>query len=225
MSSLLGFYGLSLLDALNPSALAVTLLLLLRGGPYRSRVLAYVSAIFATYLVLGIAIYAGLDGVLGLLDNGVVREVGYWLAAVLGAAMLLFALFPPARFRNGAPLPTLPERLPIPLVMTTGVTITVAEFSTAFPYLGAIGLLRGFTADPVLAVPLLVSYNVIFVLPPVLLLVAFAAFGEQLRPRLEAWLKRRESKKDDTWLWILGIVGFLLARHGFSHIAVQVGWL
>ncbi|QGK71815.1 GAP family protein [Allosaccharopolyspora coralli] len=225
MSSLLGFYGLSLLDALNPSALAVTLLLVLRGGPYRSRVVAYVSAIFATYLVLGIAIYAGFGGVLALFDNAIVREVGYWLAAVLGTAMLLFALFPPARTRQGMKLPRLPERLPLSLVMGTGVTITVAEFSTAFPYLGAIGLLRDLTGEFAVAVPLLASYNAIFVLPPVLLMVAFAAFGDRIRPRFQAWLARRENTKDGTWLWILGIVGFLLARHGFTHIAVQLGWL
>lgn len=225
MSSLLGFYGLSLLDALNPSALAVTLLLLLRGGPYRCRVLAYVSAIFATYLVLGIAIYAGFGGVLGLLDNALVREIGYWLAAVLGTAMLLFALFPPARTRQGMTLPQLPERLPLSIVMATGVTITVAEFSTAFPYLGAIGLLQDITGRFGVAVPLLASYNAIFVLPPVLLMFTFAAFGDRIRPHLDAWLARRRSKKDDTWLWILGIVGFLLARHGFTHIAIQLGWL
>ncbi|GAA2815665.1 GAP family protein [Saccharopolyspora taberi] len=225
MQSLLGFYGLSLLDALNPSALAVTVLLLLRGGPYRSRVVTYTSAIFATYLVLGILIYFGLDGVLRLADALVVQRIGYALAAVGGSAMLLYALFPPKSVRQGLRMPKLPENLPLPLVFTAGITITVAEFSTALPYLGAIGILRGHTTDPLLAVPLLVSYNAIFVLPPVLLMLGFALFEPALRPKLEGWLERRRSKKDDSWLWILGIVGFLLARAGIVYYAGVLGLL
>lgn len=217
MSELLGFYGLSLLDALNPSALAVTVFLLLRGGPFRSRVLTYAGAIFTTYLALGVMIFLGLDSVLRLVDPVVVERVGYALAGVLGAAMLLFAIFPPPSVRQGPRMPKLPEKLPLPAVFLTGVTITLAEFSTALPYLGAIGILRGYTTDPVLAVSLLVSYNAIFVLPPILLMLGYGLFADRVEPRMQRWLEKRRSKKDDTWLWILGIVGFLLARAGIGY--------
>ena len=225
MQSLLGFYGLSLLDALNPSALAVTVLLLLRGGPYRSRVAAYASAIFATYLVLGVLVYFGLGGVLRLADTLVAERVGYALAAVGGAAMLVYALFPPKSVRQGLRMPKLPENLPLPLVFTAGITITVAEFTTALPYLGAIGILRGHTADPLAALLLLASYNAIFVLPPLLLMLGFAVFEPAVRPRLQKWLDKRRAKKDDSWLWLLGIVGFLLARAGIVYYVGVFGLL
>ncbi|CAM06377.1 Sap-like sulfolipid-1-addressing protein [Saccharopolyspora erythraea NRRL 2338] len=225
MPSLLGFYGLSLLDALNPSALVVTVLLLLRGGPYRTRVATYVSAIFATYLVLGVLIYFGLDGVMRLADSLVVERAGYALAAVGGSAMLLYALFPPKSVRGGVRMPKLPENLPLPLVFTAGLTITVAEFTTALPYLGAIGVLRSHTAEPLAAVLLLVSYNAIFVFPPLLLMAGFAVFEPRVRPRMAGWLARRREKKDDTWFWILGIVGFLLARAGIMYWVGVLGLL
>ncbi|WP_243790419.1 GAP family protein [Saccharopolyspora gloriosae] len=215
MSSLLGFYGLSLLDALNPSALAVTLFLLLRGGPFRTRVLTYVSAIFTTYLLLGLLIYFGLDGFLRIADTEFAERAGYALAALGGSAMLLYALFPPESAKRG--LPKLPERLPLGAVFGVGVTITIAEFSTALPYLGALGILRGFTSDALVALPLLASYVAIFVLPPLLLMAGFGMFERTLRPRMRRWLDKRAEKKDDTWLWLLGIVGFLLASRGVQY--------
>lgn len=223
MQSLLGFYGLSLLDALNPSALAVTLFLLLRGGPVVSRVLTYVGAIFATYLTLGLLIFVGLDTVLRLGDNLVIERIGYGLATIGGSAMLLYALFPPKKARQGIGMPRLPENLPLTVVFTAGVTITIAEFSTALPYLGAIGILRGHTTDLWLAIVLLVTYNAIFVLPPVVLMLGYLRFEDRIRPRLQRWLDKRREKKDDTWLWILGIVGFILARNGIGYFVSGAG--
>jgi hypothetical protein len=58
-----------------------------------------------------------------------------------------------------------------------GVTVTTMELPTAVPYFGAIVLLT--TADLSMArwLPLLVLYNVILVLPPVLLLVGHIVSG------------------------------------------------
>lgn len=217
MSSLLGFYGLSLLDALNPSALAVTLFLLLRGGPFRTRVLTYAGAIFTTYLLLGLLIYFGLDGFLRIADSKLAERAGYALAALGGSAMLLYALFPPASAERGLRLPKIPEHLPLGVVFGVGVTITIAEFSTALPYLGALGILRGFTSDALIALPLLASYVAIFVLPPLLLMAGFGMFEAALRPRMRRWLDKRTEQQGDTWLWLLGIVGFLLASRGVKY--------
>ena len=55
--------GLALLDSLNPSALAVTLYLLLPGRPFAGKVLTYVAGGFSSYLVLGALIMAGLGSI------------------------------------------------------------------------------------------------------------------------------------------------------------------
>jgi hypothetical protein len=88
-----------------------------------------------------------------------------------------------------------------------GVTVTIMELPTAVPYLGAIALLT--TADLPMArwLPLLVLYNAIFVLPPVLLLVGHIVFGR----RLDAWYadlrERLQAGARETLLWIFGLVG------------------
>ena len=58
--SYLPLLGLALLDSLDPSALAVTIYLLLQGRSYASRVLTYVSAVFAAYLAIGVLLMLGL---------------------------------------------------------------------------------------------------------------------------------------------------------------------
>jgi hypothetical protein len=58
-------FGLALLDSLNPSAVAITLYLLLSGGSFVPRVLSYAAGIFSANLLLGAALMLGLGSVSG----------------------------------------------------------------------------------------------------------------------------------------------------------------
>jgi cytochrome c biogenesis protein CcdA len=88
-----------------------------------------------------------------------------------------------------------------------GVTVTTMELPTAVPYFGAIALLT--TADLPMArwLPLLVLYNAIFVLPPVLLLVGHIVFGNRLDARYADLRERLQAGARETMLWIFGLVG------------------
>jgi cytochrome c biogenesis protein CcdA len=88
-----------------------------------------------------------------------------------------------------------------------GVTVTMMELPTAVPYFGAIALLT--TADLPVArwVPLLILYNVIFVLPPVLLLVGHIVFGSRLDARYADLRNRLQAGARETMLWIFGLLG------------------
>lgn len=64
---------------------------------------------------------------------------------------------------------------------------------------------------------MLVAYNLIFITPPLLLLVLQSMLGERVQngfARLGAWLKRSAR---EPFLWILGIVGFQLLASGLAH--------
>ena len=54
---------------------------------------------------------------------------------------------------------------------------------------------------------LLILYNVIFVLPPVLLLVGHLVFGRRLDARYAVLRERLQAGARETMLWILGFVG------------------
>ena len=60
---LIGLLGLALVDSLNPSAIGVTVYLLLAGDRYVARVLTYLSGVFATYLGIGVLLLLGVTAI------------------------------------------------------------------------------------------------------------------------------------------------------------------
>lgn len=98
-----------------------------------------------------------------------------------------------------------------------GVTVTAAELPTAFPYLGAIGILNGLGLSPSGWLPLLLAYNLIFILPPLLLFGAHRFLSERYRGWFARYEKRLEREARETMLWIVGIVGFLLLADALRY--------
>lgn len=89
----------------------------------------------------------------------------------------------------------LPRSLNLGIVFLLGITITGVELATALPYLGAIGILTNASLAPAQWLTLLLIYNLIFVLPPPLLLGAHTVLGERLRPRMERWQDAERSSR------------------------------
>jgi cytochrome c biogenesis protein CcdA len=211
MGTLVSLVGLALLDSINPSALAVTVYLLLRGEPYAPRVLAYVSAVFATYLGIGALLMFGLDSLWAYVEG----PAAYAVQGVVGALLLGYALLAPGKSREKKV--RTPRSLGMAAIFLLGATVTVVEFSTAFPYLGALAILSNTDLSVAGWLPILVGYNAIFVLPPLLLLAVYAAFGERARGALERLRKRFEGGSRETLLWIVGIVGFFLLADSLAY--------
>lgn len=211
----LPFWGLALLDSLNPSALAMTLFLLTQRH-YPSKVLAYVAGIFATYLALGLLILLGLATFLGALGEAAEHPLAYIAQGILGAGLLLYALIDPNKDK-----PQRAEREPrsfgLGALFLLGVTITGVEFTTALPYLGALGLLTNTNLPFAGQLPALVAYNAIFVLPPLLLLAAYHSFGAGLQDRFAQLRERVRRGSREAWLWILGSVGFVLLTDAIRY--------
>jgi hypothetical protein len=201
---LLGFLALALVDSINPSAILVTLYLLSRER-VAAQVLVYVAAIFMTYLALGAVMMLGFDALLPSLRTIGGGRLGLIGQGLIGLAMLLYAIRAPA---TATPAPRgEPGARTCAALALLGVTVTTMELPTAVPYFGAIALLT--TADLPMAgwLPLLVLYNAIFVLPPVLLLVGHIAFGRRLEARYARLRQRLHAGARETMLWILGFVG------------------
>lgn len=205
VGTLASLLGLAVLDSLNPSALAVTIFLLLGERPYAAKVLAYVSAVFASYFGIGVLVMLGL----GSLWEHVEGPAVYAVQGGAGALLLCYALLAPDKPRQRAG-----ERSPrargLGGVFLLGVTITVVEFSTAFPYLGALAILTGADLGAAGWLPILLVYNVVFVAPPLLLMALYGAFGAGVRGRLERLRGRLEGGSREALFWISGIVGFFL---------------
>ena len=219
IGSLLALLGLALLDSLNPSALALTLYLVTTGAR-ASRVLTYIAAVFITYFMVGLLLLLGLTSLLSTFQGAFESTASYIVQAVIGAAMLIYSFSPNKRGEAEAVETKAPRSQGFVAMFLLGVTITVAEFPTAFPYLGAIGILDSLRLPFLSWLLLLLGYNLIFVAPPLLLFGTYRLFGN----RYEAWFKRYEKRLKyearETMLWTVGIIGFLLLGDALRRLEV-----
>lgn len=212
---LLPVFGLALVDSINPSALAVTLLLITTTSHYVPKVLAYVATIFCVYFTFGVLIMLGLDSALDALGDTLYSSPVYAIQGIIGAAMLAYAIFAPDR-KDEESGPRLPERAGLVGIILLGITVTAVEFGTALPYFAAIGILTREDLSAAEWLPVLFVYNIIFVTPPLLLLGTYQVFGTRFEARFQrliGWF-RRESRT--TLLWIVGIIGFFLLADSLS---------
>jgi cytochrome c biogenesis protein CcdA len=212
--------GLAVVDSINPSAMLATIVLLLRGRRARPLVVVYVAAVLVTYFAIGLVLTLGL----GLTPEALLQSDAAYLAqGVLGSAMLAYAVLAPGRGRRG-PVAAEPRRLPAArrpaAVFVLGIAVTALELPTAFPYLGAAGAIT--RADLAVAewLPLLVTYNLIFVLPPLLLLAGHVALGDRAGALLERLRDRLGGAAREGLLWLLGLVGFALLADALGHFGV-----
>ncbi|WP_432497011.1 GAP family protein [Kineococcus auxinigenes] len=189
LSLVLPILGMAALDSLNPSAIAVTLLLILRATDHRDHsthparlVLPYVAGILLTMLTGGALLLLGLDAALSAVQESISQRTTYAIRLTVGAVLLLIGTLTPTRSRrpprtNGATTAS-PVRL-----LLLGLAVTVVELPTAVPYLAALSLIGSSDLTPIRWVPLLVGYNVVVVLPPLVLLVASRLAGARFQAR------------------------------------------
>lgn len=94
----------------------------------------------------------------------------------------------------------------------------LVEVATMLPYLGAIGLLSSSGLRPLEQGLVLAVYCVVMVLPALVLLALRVLAASRIRPTLErvaAWMERTGA---ETTGWVVGIIGFLLARDALTRI-------
>jgi cytochrome c biogenesis protein CcdA len=132
-------------------------------------------------------------------------RLAFMVQGLIGVAMLLYAIRAPTTAKS-APRAE-PSASSYAALALLGVTVTTMELPTAVPYFGAIALLT--TGDLPMArwLPLLVLYNSIFVLPPVMLLVGHIVLGSRLDARYADLRERLQAGARETMLWIFGLVG------------------
>lgn len=188
---LLALAGIAVLDSVNPSATAIQLYLLGTPTPYK-RAWAFLAGVFLTNYLGGFLAVLGFGVLLrDWLENlGLPSQLDARL--ILGPVLLLVALWLRPPVDSGGPVRR-PRTLRPLHVLLLGVTITFAELPTALPYLAAIAMI----ADARLSIPrilvTLLFYNLLFILPLVVLLVVFwlsAAHLASLRRWVTYWAPR-----------------------------------
>ena len=152
-------------DSLNPTTIAPALYLATNEKNPRNQVAEFTIAVFAVYLVGGLAVALGPGQLLLALVPRPSKHLGYVLEIVVGVAMLTGAAFLWS-YRSQLARREPPEvRTDRRSSAILGATITAVELPTAFPYFAAIAAVVGSGMDVVRQVILIVLFNVCFIAP------------------------------------------------------------
>jgi len=213
--------GAALIDSINPCAFSVLVFLLISVVPIRDkrRILAvggcYIAAVFSLYLLSGLGLFSlvRLTGVSIFL-----AYIGAVVAIVLGLVSVIDVMRHKGEFLLAIPASRKEQidryilRATLPAAFVLGILVGIFELPcTGGIYLAILGLV---SSNYTLAegLPYLILYNIIFVLPLVVILV-LVAFG--LNPeRADAWrIRHRRALR-----LIVGIAMILLGVLIFSGI-------
>lgn len=175
--------GLGLVDSVNPASIGFLVILFpLMRQPAEG--FWYVGGTFVTYLLVGFGLYAGLAVSLNILFTTIPPLA--WQIAELSAGLGLFLLgfllwSKPADRKNP---PELRHVGPLALILL-GASNTLFDLPTSLPYIALLGRLTAVEAGPVLAIPFLAAYNLVYIAPMVALQVAYLIFREGIRTTLD----------------------------------------
>jgi cytochrome c biogenesis protein CcdA len=215
--------SIGLADSMNPSTIAPALYLAAGEAPLRE-LIKFTLGVAAVYLTGGALIVLGPgEAVLSLVPHPD-ATTRYILELVAGIAMLAAAAYLWLRrerlgkhHRSGTPKQGRSSVL-------LGVTISVVEFPTAFPYFAAIAAIIGSGLGLWHQLVLLVIYNACFLLPLVLIILTVAIAGDRaarILGRAREFLSRHWpvllaglALVAGVFVTLLGITGLISGGHG-----------
>ncbi len=228
---------LALVDSTSFGTLLIPIWFLLTPGRVRvGRMLVFLGTVAGFYLLLGIALVAGADALLGRLDGALDNPVLARLQLVAGAALFVASFFI-GRKRSR------PEGRPGRLLrwreramgtetesgvgglVALALTAAVLEVATMLPYLAATGIIGSSSLTLPARVGVLTAYCVVMVLPALVLLAGRLVAHRAVEPllvRISAWMERNGA---ETTSWIVGIVGFLVAADALDRLSDSVTFM
>ncbi|MBX6750023.1 MAG: GAP family protein [Micromonosporaceae bacterium] len=216
--------ALALIDSTSFGTLLIPIWLMLHPGPLRAaRVLVFLGTVAVFYFAVGVAMAAGASALLPNLAEIVDSRPFRWVQLTVGVA-LFFLSFRMGRKKDGGNkenpeagtgrLARWRERAPttgsVGGLIALALTAVAIELGSMLPYLAAIGLITTAQLPIAQIVVIMAGYCLVMILPALILLGTRLAIRHRIEPllqRISHWLASSE-----TLAWVVGIVGFLLAR-------------
>lgn len=223
--------ALALVDSLSVGTLLLPIFFLIAPRLRVGRVLLYLATIAGFYALVGVLLLFGASTLLETFEGVLETPVALGIQLVVGAGLLLASFLVPTKPKEGDDPAGRPGRLarwraaalegPRPgVVMVLALGAGLIEVATMLPYLGAIGLLSNSPLDLPTRILVLLAYCALMIAPALVLLLVRLVARRLLEPalqRLAAWLTRTGA---ETTAWVIGIVGFLLARDAANRLGL-----
>lgn len=230
---------LALIDSTSFGTLLIPIWFLLAPGRVPAgRTLVFLGTVAGFYLAVGLTLLFGLDAVLGQLNGWIDNPFFIRAQLVLGVGLLVWSFFL-GRTRKDPNGDARPGRLAswreralgrqgaggLGGLIALALGAALLEVATMLPYLGAIGLLGASELTVPARIATLAVYCLVMVLPALLLLALRLVARRLVEPLLQRIARWMEKSGGETTAWIVGIVGFLVARDALSRMPESLAWL
>lgn len=234
---------LALVDGLSVGTLLIPLFFLIAPGrPQLARITLYLATITGFYFIIGVLFTLGIVSAIDVAREVLDSPAGQWALLLIGVSLFAAGLSigtrdtrrkkraaggDPEAQQGSERLLRWRERVLSPeangaAVVGVAFAAGAVEVATMLPYLIGMTMI----ADAPLEMPsrlvLLAGYCFVMIVPALLLIgarIAAARLVEQPLQRFTAWMQRTGAENT---AWILGIIGFLLARAAFTGLGLQV---
>lgn len=216
---------LALVDSTSFGTLLIPVWLMLAPGRLRAgRVLLFLLAVSASYLLLGLALYAGLGAVAEPLGRLLTTRPVLGLQLLVGVGLVVWS-FPLEKRQSRRPGRLLQwrsrvvgEGSSVRSLLGVAVLAVGLEVATMLPYLAAIGIITSLNLAWLEGLAVLALYCLVMVAPALLMLggrVLTASLVEPLLRRIDAWMRKNAQS---TLAWTIGVVGALLALNAAEQL-------
>jgi cytochrome c biogenesis protein CcdA len=171
--------AIAALDSLNPTAVALQIYLLSTPQPV-ARSIALIFGVFLAYWTCGLLIILGLGRAIStIIDAGFSLSELHLYTIQLAIGMILLVVGLRLKLNLQADRRKQPQNLTVVRTFLLGLGVTIWEFPTALPYLAAIEQIARAKLDLLAIASILGLYNLIFVMPLIILLGIYICFEKQ----------------------------------------------
>lgn len=208
MEILLIIIGLAILDTLSPTVIGITVYLLLKEKKKLYRLLiVYLMTVAILYFILGSSLLLGISLSLSFLQELLQNQIISWVIFLIGAILFILSFYMP---KKKVAIPSLPSKSTTTSMIFLGIITFLIEGGTALPYFAAIGLMSTSNLTLLEWISILGIYNIIMILPYLLLMIFYRLLAHWLKPSLQKLSNRLANSKDSALSWVVCIVGLIL---------------
>ncbi|MFC4619576.1 GAP family protein [Camelliibacillus cellulosilyticus] len=198
----------ALLDTLSPTTLGVTVYMLLTEKERSiSRIFVYLFTVALFYFIVGVMLMLGLDAVFQELSVFGESALFGNLMTLIGLGLLIGSFFAPKKPSSS---PRKPKSKSMLAMVMLGFITGLIEVGTALPYFAAISMMTVAKLALNEWMPILVGYNFIMILPPLILMELHTLFKNRMQRPLKKIRETIEKRSGSTLSWVMFIAGIII---------------
>lgn len=209
------------MDILSPGVLAVTgYLLLTQPNHLSSHLFIFLLITQSGYFLIGLFLYFGGESILKGIDQFSQFDVINWFYILLGIILVLISFSKPKARTKKFLRSWIPTNASTRGMILLGIIVFLIEFVTALPYFYSIFLMNHINIAPFPSIVILIGYNLVMVLPSLLLLgiyILFQARLQQFLSNVRSKLKEAPISSLLTAIGLIGAVFFNIGLQGILH--------